>query len=594
MNPLSVRNNNPGNMRPVGSNGGFQSFGSPDEGMSAMRRDLLVKVLGKSNAMKANYGDNYQPSLKNLISTWAPPTENDTNSYVNFVSQKTGIKPDQILAEADVDKLMPAMIEQEGGGKAASYFQQQQEAPLTPEEEAELAGYEAEAPLTPEEQAELAGYETETQQPQLTPAQTFQNENPLLRTIGRGGRIIASGLGSMADVALLPAKTAILGAGLATGNEQLQKVGMTPSMHDSTQGVIDQATGDRLKPMGFGEKAVDFGGEMLTGAGFSSLPQRAATQAPGIVDAVRGVMNPAEVLGNLPQYRVPGPGSTTAKTTSDQLRAKGSQQYKAANEKGGMLKPEVVNKWVDDLYNLQPSSERVRSIGGKDKFSQVLEDVKSLYRDTHLDLDEAQQLDEKLADLVDYDLGRPTKEGLKIIKIQTSLRNAIDEATEDMVIGGKEGFQALKDARGTWSKSLRLRDIERIMQRAEQMDVPATGYKTGFRTLYNNPDRMRGYTAQEKEAIRKIAEGGPVGDLLKTFGSRLIGIGAAVKGGPVGAGAGYALSTASRGAANKLAASKAEKIADLVRGQSQNVSAPLSAKQKAIAAALANTTARGQ
>jgi len=86
--PLSMRNNNPGNMRPLGQNAGFQAFDSPDAGLDAMRRDLTVKILGKSNAMKANYGENYQPSLKNLISTWAPPTENDTGNYINFVSQK--------------------------------------------------------------------------------------------------------------------------------------------------------------------------------------------------------------------------------------------------------------------------------------------------------------------------------------------------------------------------------------------------------------------------------------------------------------------------------------------------------------------------
>jgi len=123
MNPLSMRNNNPGNMRPLGQNAGFQAFDSPDAGLDAMRRDLTVKIIGKSNAMKANYGENYQPSLKNLISTWAPPTENDTGNYINFVSQKTGIQPDQVLTEADIDRIIPAMIEQEGGKKAANYFQ---------------------------------------------------------------------------------------------------------------------------------------------------------------------------------------------------------------------------------------------------------------------------------------------------------------------------------------------------------------------------------------------------------------------------------------------------------------------------------------
>ena len=123
---LSVQNNNPGNMRPVGKASGFQQFDTPQDGLNAMKRDLLAKVEGRSSAMKMNYGENYAPTLRNIISTWAPPSENDTGNYVSFVAKKAGIKPDQNLTSADVDKIMPAMIEMEGGKKASSYFDTKQ------------------------------------------------------------------------------------------------------------------------------------------------------------------------------------------------------------------------------------------------------------------------------------------------------------------------------------------------------------------------------------------------------------------------------------------------------------------------------------
>jgi hypothetical protein len=122
MSVLSVRNNNPGNLRPRGSNAGFQRFEDPASGLEAMKADLRVKVTGRSPAMKAKFGDGYQPTLRNLISVYAPSEENDTDGYVSFVSSKSGINPDQPLSEADIDKFVPAMVEQEGGKEAVDHF----------------------------------------------------------------------------------------------------------------------------------------------------------------------------------------------------------------------------------------------------------------------------------------------------------------------------------------------------------------------------------------------------------------------------------------------------------------------------------------
>jgi hypothetical protein len=128
-NPLSVRNNNPGNMRPVGSNNGFQNFATPEEGLKAMADDLMIKISGRSPAMVSKFGQGYTPTLANVVSTWAPPEENDTQAYIQAVSQKTGIAPDQPLTPQDIARLQPAMIEQEGGGAASQYFGAQQEIP---------------------------------------------------------------------------------------------------------------------------------------------------------------------------------------------------------------------------------------------------------------------------------------------------------------------------------------------------------------------------------------------------------------------------------------------------------------------------------
>ncbi len=118
--PLNVRNNNPGNMR--GNDGNFMTFPDKDSGLKAMKDDLGIKVSGKSRAMEGKFGQGYSPTLANVISTWAPPSENDTNSYIQTVSRETGIKPDQVLTEADIEKIMPAMIKVEGGPEASRAF----------------------------------------------------------------------------------------------------------------------------------------------------------------------------------------------------------------------------------------------------------------------------------------------------------------------------------------------------------------------------------------------------------------------------------------------------------------------------------------
>lgn len=118
--PLSVRNNNPGNIR--GKDGAFVKYATPEEGQQAMANDLSVKIGGKSAAMKAKFGDNYQPTLSNLIHTWAPTNENDTTAYINTVAKETGIAPGQVLTQSDIPKLQAAMTKVEGGQSAATYF----------------------------------------------------------------------------------------------------------------------------------------------------------------------------------------------------------------------------------------------------------------------------------------------------------------------------------------------------------------------------------------------------------------------------------------------------------------------------------------
>ena len=118
--PLSVRNNNPGNLRDSAT-GQFKVFDTPEAGAAAMQSDLSAKISGNSPAMEKNFGKGYSPTLSNLITTYAPASDhNDTKGYIDAVSKATGFAPDHVLTATDIPKLQAAMTKVEAGGSGAS------------------------------------------------------------------------------------------------------------------------------------------------------------------------------------------------------------------------------------------------------------------------------------------------------------------------------------------------------------------------------------------------------------------------------------------------------------------------------------------
>lgn len=268
--------------------------------------------------------------------------------------------------------------------------------------------------------------------------------------------------------------------------------------------------------------------------------------------------------------------------TADDIKAQSHEAYKVADEKGGVLNGWFTNKFLDEANKVKPQTEAGKLIAGDSAAAKVVDKLQSL-KNRRLTLNEAQEIDEFLGDTIDSltELGRVTKQGKKILDIQTSFRNMIDDADASTIAGGKEGFDAWKQGRELWSKQARLRDIEKIITRAEQMENPATGIKTGFRTLYNNPSRLRGFSKVERALIKEAAESGIISDTLRTLGSRLVPIITGAAGGGLPATvAAQAGSMASRGLATKIQVGKANKVANTIAGSKKaSPKAPINYKQ---------------
>lgn len=104
--------NNPGNIRynpaipgVIGKNEkGFSIFGSEQDGLRAIMY-LLNLYYTKYNLT----------TIKGIINRYAPPIENQTSAYAQFVSNRSGFGLDQKLSKTDLWLLIKPMVKMESG-----------------------------------------------------------------------------------------------------------------------------------------------------------------------------------------------------------------------------------------------------------------------------------------------------------------------------------------------------------------------------------------------------------------------------------------------------------------------------------------------
>lgn len=97
--PRGIRNNNPGNIEAgsfaaglpgyQGSDGRFAIFATPEDGIAAIS-DLLD-----------HYGRRGINTVSGVVNRWAPPNENDDNSYIADVASHAGVDPNAPLSLTD-------------------------------------------------------------------------------------------------------------------------------------------------------------------------------------------------------------------------------------------------------------------------------------------------------------------------------------------------------------------------------------------------------------------------------------------------------------------------------------------------------------
>lgn len=124
-NALSVRNNNPWNLRYVGQPGavpgygGFAQFASKDAGVLAANRQLMLYVTGKSK----NVGHPIN-TVQDIVSVASPVWENHTPDMIQKISAELGVNPNQPLDlvhdKALRSRFLTATFNQEGNNSYTS------------------------------------------------------------------------------------------------------------------------------------------------------------------------------------------------------------------------------------------------------------------------------------------------------------------------------------------------------------------------------------------------------------------------------------------------------------------------------------------
>lgn len=105
-NPLNIRYSSANNWKgQIGQQSGFCVFDTPEHGMRAAMVNLK------------SYRKNGVVTIADIISRWAPPSENNTESYIDFVCNKLGENRNTEIAQSGADyiALLQAMCIMEIG-----------------------------------------------------------------------------------------------------------------------------------------------------------------------------------------------------------------------------------------------------------------------------------------------------------------------------------------------------------------------------------------------------------------------------------------------------------------------------------------------
>lgn len=419
-------------------------------------------------------------------------------------------------------------------------------------------------PLTEDEEFELLQLEREkfmqpqpSQDVQVAPAQDFfQRTVPsLMERAGRMGQSIGRTGGvfygqgdrpqGIPETAFQMGGEALMGAGDVLGNLAISGYRELP---ESVRGGLESAGGTVLGALGQFPSAT--GGTLG-----EKLPQELDMLSRQFQDLEaqdpRSAAN-LRALGALATSRIPaGVVGTTARGGAavmkgapsvvkkiipqpktvplSEVEAAARAAYKQADQFGGVLKKTVSNRLLNDVLmkidekgGTLPKAAKTalrKTADPEGKVRQATQIFEGL-KDKHLTLEGFRAIDQTLGDIA-YASSTPDDVSRKILIMQRSLRDTVENAKPTDMIGGSEGFEAYKAARALWSKKARIEDLEFITRKAFATDQPASSLRRALKRFLADEKNLRGFSAAEIKAIKDTADTGVGKELMRMLSGRL-------------------------------------------------------------------------
>lgn len=375
-----------------------------------------------------------------------------------------------------------------------------------------------------------------------------------------------------------------IGAGVAAaGVRGMQMLGATPDTGESYREIYDNIHGDlQGQREQFREEnpgtalAANIGGAVLTGGAgaakvLSKLPSTASKlQRAGAVSAVGGVeggiigassANQGErlkggatgaavgavaapvvagavntVTGKLAQ-RSAEKAVAKAAPTREEVKAASSALYKEADDLGVSITQQGLSDLSDGLSGLAKASGFNKRI--HPKVAAALESFEDLAgkNPTLKELDIQRRILGSAANSME-----PDERRIAAMLIEELDDYVLNIKPQHIATGnGQRAGEILEQARGLWAQNRKAGLIEDALEKARNQ---ASGFENGirvqFRNLLNDKKKMRGFTDEEKDAIKQVVRGTKKENMLRLIGKLGFGEGASTNlvGASIGAGFG--------------------------------------------------------
>lgn len=249
--------------------------------------------------------------------------------------------------------------------------------------------------------------------------------------------------------------------------------------------------------------------------------------------------------------------------TASEMKTMAGESFDQARELGGAFTPDLIaNPFKKEVKALKPRPIAGQVLTREDKkLISHLEEYEGI-EGAELSFDDVIRLDEgltqKVNDFIDAKTGLPDNNGRKLMILQTKLRDILDSIPDNAA------NDAQKNARAMWKAQIMMNDLDNIAERASMTQNVDTALRTGYRNLYMDKDRIRGWPPEAKELLKKAATTNMTDDALRAMGSRLTSIIGVGTGNLMGAATTHVVGAAARGAMAKVAAGRGAKVQEAI------------------------------